>query len=116
MEDNTFLGSDVGVGHLKQAITNIEPLATGQLQVSDVGKKFIALGYGVQESRLTFGAGAGAASLPPPKSGTRRAGEMTLRAIDGGYLKIIYPDFDHFVMVRADGDLSRVNDPDYRKV
>ncbi|NOU32573.1 MAG: trypsin-like serine protease [Polyangiaceae bacterium] len=46
------LGSDIAVAILKTPVTNVKPLPIGQLSTSDVGKPFIAVGYGLREGGL----------------------------------------------------------------
>lgn len=50
--DGVGLGSDVALVHLKQAITDIEPLAIDGLVASDVGTSFGVVGYGVNKASV----------------------------------------------------------------
>lgn len=65
------LGSDVGVAHLSEPVQGINPLAIGTLSDADVGIRFTAMGYGVQNNYDAHG--------------TRKAGSVTLRGIGGNY-------------------------------
>lgn len=63
------LGSDVALVHLREAITDVEPVDVGLLTDADIGKTFTAIGYGLQKDLTTTGA--------------RRSGTITLKARSG---------------------------------
>lgn len=75
-------GHDVGVMHLGQPVTTQKPLALCELKESSVGKKLTAIGYGVQNNAY--------------KAGTRRAGNVTVRALSGLLYPAIFGSFEAF--------------------
>lgn len=79
------LGSDVGVAHLGTPVTGITPLAIGSLTETDVGKRFTALGYGVQNNYET--------------NGTRKAGTVTYRGNGGNYADYAFGGLEGFLKV-----------------
>jgi hypothetical protein len=79
------LGSDVGVAHLGDAVTGITPFALGVLQDSDVGKRFTAVGYGIQNNWESHG--------------TRKAGSVTYRGDGGNYADYAFGGLEGFLKV-----------------
>lgn len=75
-------GSDVAVLHLEAPITDIEPFAWTALEPSDVGRRFVGVGYGTQDVAGT--------------SGTRRAGSLTLGGLEGRVFELSFGSFDAF--------------------
>jgi secreted trypsin-like serine protease len=80
----TSLGSDVAVYTLSDAITDVPPLkvASMPLGAADTDTKFIVVGYGVQNA-------AG-------QSQTRKAGQLTLRAVEGAPAPIAFGSLQAF--------------------
>lgn len=76
-------GHDVGVFHLLDPVTDIAPLQVSTLSDADVGSKLVAIGYGVQDNAYNFG--------------TRRTGNVTLRALRGRIYEIVFESFEGFV-------------------
>jgi len=74
-------GHDVGVMHLAEAPA-IEPLAFEPITEADVGKDYVAVGYGVQNNNYTFG--------------TRRAGKVEVRATSGSIYASVFGSFEAF--------------------
>jgi hypothetical protein len=77
------LGIDMAIMHLATPVTNVTPLPLGTVTSEQIGKRFTAVGYGVQNS---FG-----------DYGTRRAGSMTLQQNGGPVFQAIYGTFDKFL-------------------
>jgi Trypsin len=77
------LGSDVGVAHLGEAVKNVTPMAIGTLSTKDVGKRFTALGYGVQNNYEDHG--------------TRKAGTVTYRGSGGNYADYAFGGLEGFL-------------------
>jgi hypothetical protein len=78
-----FLGADVAVIHLAEPITDVAPLAFAPFDPTLVGRRFSAVGYGVQNN---------------DRSGTTRlAGSMTLRATAGRFFELAFGTFENFV-------------------
>jgi len=77
-------GSDVAIYVLAEPITDIKPLrfAKAHLSRDQVGKPYTAVGYGVRDRERT--------------SGQRRAGAVTLRAVDGKPMQAIFENKDAF--------------------
>jgi secreted trypsin-like serine protease len=77
-------GSDVAVYILAEPVKDVTPMpwAKGHLDASLVGSKLTAVGYGVQDRDRT--------------SGTRKAGTLTLQAVEGQPLHAIFPTKDDF--------------------
>lgn len=75
-------GRDVGVMHLLEKVTDLTPLKVGTLTDASVGKTYVDIGYGVRDN-------TGAA-------GTRRAGNVTLRALHGKVFEVIFGSFERF--------------------
>jgi hypothetical protein len=80
-------GSDVGIMHLAQPVTDVPLLPFAALSNDRIGSRLVALGYGVQNSKLVFG--------------TRQSGSMTLRATSGSVFAAIFGTFDHFLQKGA---------------
>jgi hypothetical protein len=76
-------GSDVGVLHLAESVTNVPLLPVAELTDKLIGTRLVALGYGVQNTDLTFG--------------TRQSGSMTVRAVAGSVFAAIFGSFEGFV-------------------
>ncbi|WP_437533488.1 trypsin-like serine protease [Sorangium sp. So ce726] len=76
------LGRDVGVVHLDEEITDIEPAAIDDLSDADIHTRFAAIGYGVQDNDDT--------------SGTRKAGSVTLQAREGKVFELMFGSFEAF--------------------
>lgn len=81
----TGLGSDVALYTLSESITDIVPLkvAITPPKTTDEGLGFVAIGYGVQDA-------AG-------RSGTRKTGRVTLRAVSGPPAHIAFDAVDDYV-------------------
>ncbi len=79
------LGSDVGVAHLGKPATGVTPMAIGTLTAADVGKRFTALGYGIQNNYEDHG--------------TRKAGSVTLRGTGGNYADYAFGGLEGFLRV-----------------
>lgn len=77
------LGSDVGVAHLGSAVTGVTPMAIGTLHDSDIGQRFTALGFGIQNNNYD--------------DGTRKAGSLTLRGIGGNYADYLFGNLEGFL-------------------
>lgn len=77
------LGSDVGVAHLGTPVAGVTPLAVGSLSVADVGRRFTAVGYGLQNNNYD--------------DGTRKAGSLTLRGIGGNYADYAFGGLEGFL-------------------
>lgn len=82
------LGSDVAIAELAEPITDIEPVKIGYLAPADVGKRFEVVGYGIHD-------------VGAREDGQKRAGNVTLRALEGKYLQIAFPELEDYV--RATG-------------
>jgi hypothetical protein len=78
----TGFGNDVGVMYLAEKVTDLTPLKLGSLKSSDLGKKFVEIGYGVRDNSGAYG--------------TRRTGNGTLRATTGKVFEIIFGSFERF--------------------
>ncbi|RLB62540.1 MAG: hypothetical protein DRI90_08875, partial [Deltaproteobacteria bacterium] len=72
-------GSDVAVYILAEPVQGVEPMAylDAHIKAEEVGEKLTAVGYGVQDRART--------------RGTRRAGTLTLQAVEGQPLHEIFP-------------------------
>jgi len=75
-------GHDVGVMYLGEKVSELTPLKLGTLKASDLGKKFIEIGYGVRDNTQAYG--------------TRRTGNATLKATNGKVFEIIFGSFARF--------------------
>jgi Trypsin len=76
-------GSDVGVVHLTTPVPGVKPLPFAELTDDRIGTRMAALGYGVQNTDLTFG--------------TRRSGSMLFRATGGSVFAAIFGTFENFL-------------------
>lgn len=83
------IGSDVAVFQLGEAITDVAPMkiANAPLAKTDVGRRSIVVGYGRQSQDKLAEQGV---------YGTRKVGNMTLRAVDGRPLRQTFATFDAF--------------------
>jgi secreted trypsin-like serine protease len=88
----TDLGSDVALYILSEAVTDITPLRVVDtpLRAADVGSKFTAMGYGVQDMALT--------------NGTRKMGPLTLRAVKGAPAPVVFASLDEYLTEQTDPD------------
>ena len=78
-----FLGSDVAVIHLAEPITDIAPMAFSAFDRSLVGRRFSAVGYGVQNNS---------------RGGTTRlAGSLTLRATAGRVFELLFGTLENYI-------------------
>lgn len=75
-------GHDVGVFYLGEAVTDITPLRFRAPTEAQVGKDFVAIGYGVQDNNGSYG--------------TRRLGKVELRALEGRVFEILFGSFEAF--------------------
>ena len=73
---------DIGVLHLGESVTDVATFPVNVLTDDLIGKPFAAVGYG--NSDLSY------------RSGTRRAGSLTLRATSGLLYPLIFDSFDAF--------------------
>lgn len=73
---------DLAVVHLAEPVTGVNPFPLSNLNANHVGQKFAALGYGAQTQ---YG----------PR-GTRRAGAVTLRGIEGRVYELAFGSFEAF--------------------
>lgn len=80
-------GSDVGILHLATPVNDVPLLPFAALDSNLIGSRLVALGYGVQNIKLTFG--------------TRQSGSMTLRATGGSVYAAIFGTFDNFLQKGA---------------
>jgi hypothetical protein len=76
------MGRDVGVVYLAEPVNDIAPLELGSLEDRDVGTRFAAIGYGIQDNT--------------GKAGTRKAGSVTVRARQGKLFELIFGSFEGF--------------------
>ena len=81
----TGLGSDVSIFTLATPIANIDPIAVAATPPSqaDVGSQFIGIGYGIQDAAGT--------------TGTRKMGNITLRAVTGAPAPMVWPNADAYL-------------------
>ncbi len=72
-------GSDVAIYILAEPVKDVTPMpwAKAHLDAASVGKTFTAVGYGVQDRDRT--------------TGTRKAGTLTLQAVEGQPLHALFP-------------------------
>lgn len=77
------LGSDVAILHLATPVSGVQPLPYAALPDEDLGRRYVGVGYGVQDVAHT--------------AGTRRAGSMTYAANGGRVLEAVYGSFDAFL-------------------
>jgi hypothetical protein len=76
-------GSDVAVAFLAEPITDIKPLKIGTLAPAQVGKPFVAIGYGMRDNDGT--------------AGQRYLGELKLRGIGGNHALNVWGTFAKYV-------------------
>jgi hypothetical protein len=103
------LGADVAVVHLAEEVTDVSPIAIGTLSHDDVGRRFLAIGYGGQSTYL-FDPATGEFEEHDDDSaffGTRRAGSLTLHGIDGRYWEHWFGSFEAFL-----DHMRKVDDPE----
>lgn len=81
----TSLGSDVALYTLAQPITSVEPLKVADSTPSqaDVNTPFIGIGYGIQDAAGT--------------TGTRKMGQVTLRAVTGAPAPLAFATADDYL-------------------
>jgi len=77
------LGSDVAVVHLAEPVTDVNPLAYDLLNTGDVGKRFVGVGYGIQNNNGVYG--------------TRQAGSMTFKGSSGKVFELVFGTFEKFL-------------------
>lgn len=89
------VGSDVAVFQLGEPITDVPPMKIGAVPLTktDLGRKSIVVGYGRQSQDLLAEQGV---------YGTRKVGNMTLRAVDGKPLRQTFATFELFVAKLAE--------------
>jgi hypothetical protein len=78
-------GSDVALYVLAEPVKDVAPLAytRGHLAAEQLGKKFTAVGFGIQDRDRT--------------SGTRKAGALTLQAVEGQPMHRLFPTKEDFL-------------------
>lgn len=76
------MGRDVAVVLLDEAVTGVTPLALATIHDDDIGTRFSAIGYGIQDTAGT--------------SGTRKAGSVRLRAREGKIFELMFGSFEAF--------------------
>jgi hypothetical protein len=76
-------GSDVGIMHLFAPFTDVAPLPVAAMTDAKIGTRMTAVGYGVQNTDLTFG--------------TRQSGSMTVKANGGSVFVAIFGTFASFL-------------------
>lgn len=101
------LGADVAIAHLATKIHGIEPMKIGTLDPSDIGKPFLTVGFGLQGLADMLDPNA-----PSPPYGTRRGGQITLRALGGRFWEAMFGSFDAFLAAAAEADLGPGVPPD----
>ena len=90
--------NDVAVLHLDEEIEDITPVSWASVDASSIGQKLVAVGYGVQnQSGVT---------------GTRRLGELTLRATSGRKWELIFGSFEAYFKWNTGADLPAHCSPD----
>lgn len=75
-------GHDVGVLHLAEKVTDIEPLTFQPVPANSVGKTFTAMGYGIRDNAQNYG--------------IRRVGTVTMQATQGRVFEVMFGSFDAF--------------------
>ena len=89
------LGCDVAIYHLKESIDDVRPLKVATTSVGEdaIGKRMSAVGYGNQVQTGSV-------------NGTRKAGSLTMRAVRGAPMQVIFPTSDAFIdaMREAEGE------------
>lgn len=76
-------GRDVGVAFLEEEVTDVTPFRIAEIQQGQVGSNFAAIGFGVQNN-------AGV-------DGTRKAGTVKLRALEGKVFELMFGSFEGFL-------------------
>lgn len=78
-------GSDVAVYILEKPVEGVTPLPwlRAHLGADQVGKKLTAVGYGIQDRERN--------------SGTRKAGTVTLQAVEGQPMHVLFPKKEDFL-------------------
>ena len=76
------LGRDVAVVHLASSVTDVRPLRYAPLLPTAVGSRYGAIGYGIQNNSYV--------------SGTRRAGNVTVNALEGRVYELIFGSFEAY--------------------
>lgn len=78
-------GSDVAIYILEKPVDGVTPMPwlAAHLGADQVGKKLTAVGYGVQDRERT--------------SGTRKAGTVTLQAVEGQPMHVLFPKKEDFL-------------------
>ncbi len=84
------LGNDVAVYHLKDAVDGVVPMkvADAVFAAGDVNKAYVAIGFGTKDN---FEQASGQVT------GTRTAGKITLRALQGKSFELMLKTFDVLV-------------------
>jgi Trypsin len=84
------LGSDVAIYHLIEPVTDVTPIgvADAMLGEADLGRKFIAMGYGAKDVNDDI---FGFSSAP------RRTGTETLNALEGSSFDLMFGSFERFI-------------------
>ncbi len=80
--DNESISSDIAVAHLSESVDDIEPLPLAPLTEEDIGRRFISIGYGIQNNQMD--------------NGIRMAGSITLRGLSGTVYQTLFSDFENF--------------------
>jgi hypothetical protein len=78
----TGFGRDVAIVHLGQAVTDIRPVPVDSLVAGDVGRRYAIIGYGQQDNLRHYG--------------TRRAGSVKLRALEGRVFELMFGSYGGF--------------------
>ncbi len=73
---------DVAVVHTDVTVAGLDPLSPAQLGDDDIGQNFAAVGYGTRDNL--------------GRSGVRRAGTLTLRALKGKFFELVFGSFEKF--------------------
>jgi hypothetical protein len=76
------LGHDVGVLHLAEPIKDVKPIPYADIDPNTLGWGYTAIGYGEQDNS--------------EKYGTRRLGELSLRALTGSAYGALFGSFEAF--------------------
>lgn len=91
------LGCDVAVYRLEEKIEDIRPLevAASAPSESAIGRRLVAIGFGNQVESATA-----------PKNGTRKLGNVTMRALTGAPMKVLFPSVEAYLdaMREAEGE------------
>jgi hypothetical protein len=84
----TDLGSDVAIAHLGSAVRDVDLYSIAPLSAADVGRWYAAVGYGSQNLK--------------GDSGTRKAGLLTLRSLEGSVYEASFGTYDEYLRHAAD--------------